>query len=228
MNDEIITSIKNDIFEYIHTNQPARIIEFNHVEMTATVQLLSKFKIKGMEQIPKYIYRVPVGYSRSKVFGERIPLKKDDIVFLSFSEFDLEKILTSCMPSSFEGNSKFDLNDAVITTCISLKDTKMPDENVNDWCLFNLETGHKVIFKEDGVYEIYAKKIYMEAEEEIEINTPTINAINSKFNVRDIKAKSIVIDTLNALKSAVIKSIDFLTHKHDNVQNGPGETGGPS
>ena len=61
MNDEIITSIKKDIYEYIHTNIPARIIDFNHVDMTATVQVIAKLKIRGIEQIPKAIYRVPVG-----------------------------------------------------------------------------------------------------------------------------------------------------------------------
>ncbi|MGL5583169.1 MAG: Gp138 family membrane-puncturing spike protein [Cetobacterium sp.] len=227
MNEKIIKSIKSDIFEYIHTNQPARIIEFNHVEMTATVQLLGKFKIRGQEQVPKYIYRVPAGYSRSKNFAERIPLKKDDIVYLSFSEFDLEKILTSGLPESFIGDDKFDLNDAVIVTCISLKNQKMPDDNQNDWCIFNLKTGHKIIFKEDGTYEINAKKLIMNIDEEIEINTPIINALNSQFNVKSIKAESIITDTVNALKSAIIKGIDFLLHKHGGVTGGPSDTGGP-
>lgn len=119
MNQQIINSIKSDIYQYIHTNIPARIIDFNHIEMSATVQIIAKLKVRGIEFVPKYIYRVPVGHNRTKIFGQRSPLKKDDIVFLSFSEVDLEKILTTGLPESILGEEKFSLNDAVITTCIS-------------------------------------------------------------------------------------------------------------
>lgn len=227
MNQQIINSIKNDIYQYIHTNIPARIIDFNHIEMTATVQIIAKLKVRGIEFLPKYIYRVPVGHNRTKIFGERSPLKKDDIVFLSFSEVDLEKILTTGLPESILGDEKFNLNDAVITTCISLKNQKMPENNKDDWCLFNFETGHKIIFKENGVYEIYAKKIYLQADDEIEINTPIINALKSDFNIKNIKAKSIITNTFEALKLAIIKGINFLSHRHGNVSNGEGETGEP-
>lgn len=227
MNQQIINSIKNDIYQYIHTNIPARIIDFNHIEMSATVQIIAKLKVRGIEFVPKYIYRVPVGHNRTKIFGERNPLKKDDIVFLSFSEVDLEKILTTGLPESILGDEKFNLNDAVITTCISLKNQKMPEDNKDDWCLFNFETGHKIIFKENGVYEIYSKKIYLQADDEIEINTPVINALKSDFNVKNIKAKSTITDTFKALESAIIKGINFLLHRHGNVSNGDGETGEP-
>ncbi|MGL5625471.1 hypothetical protein, partial [Cetobacterium sp.] len=110
MNQKLIESIKNDIYEYIHTNIPARIISFNHIEMSATIQIIAKLKIRGVEQVPKYIYRVPVGHNRSKTFGERNPLQKDDIVFLAFSEVDLEKILITGLPESILGDERFNLN----------------------------------------------------------------------------------------------------------------------
>lgn len=257
MNQQIINSIKNDIYQYIHTNIPARIIDFNHIEMTATVQIIAKLKVRGIEFLPKYIYRVPVGHNRTKIFGERSPLKKDDIVFLSFSEVDLEKILTTGLPESILGDEKFSLNDAVITTCISLKNQKMPENNKDDWCLFNFETGHKIIFKENGEYEIYGKRILLNADEDItlksktlnintieriatttkiininstsniEIETPIINALKSQINASGLKVKQLISDTISAIKSAVIKGIDFSLHKHGNVSNGEGETGEP-
>lgn len=257
MNQQIINSIKNDIYQYIHTNIPARIIDFNHIEMTATVQIIAKLKVRGIEFVPKYIYRVPVGHNRTKIFGERNPLKKDDIVFLSFSEIDLEKILITGLPESILGDEKFSLNDAVITTCISLKNQKMPENNKDDWCLFNFETGHKIIFKENGEYEIYGKRILLNADEDItlksktlnintteridittkiininstsniEIETPIINALKSQINASGLKVKQLISDTISAIKSAVIKGIDFSSHKHGNVSNGEGETGEP-
>lgn len=226
MNEEIITSIKNEVYEYIHTNIPATVESFDPVSMTATVKILAKFKIRGIEQVPKNIYRVPVGHNRSEVFAERTPLKKGDIVLLSFSEFSLEKILSTGKPESVLGSSKFDLTDAIITTCISGDRGKLPKEHSNDWVLFNLETGHEIIFRENGVYEIKAKKMIMNIDDEIEINTPTINALKSHLNVKSIKATSIITDTLEAVKSAVIVAIDFITHKHGGVQGGKDKTGG--
>lgn len=217
MNDEIITSIKKDIYEYIHTNIPARIIDFNHVDMTATVQIIAKLKIRGIEQIPKAIYRVPVGHNRSKVFGERIPLQKDDIVYLSFSEVSLEKILSTGTPEGVLGDSKFDLTDAVITTHISLNTGKMPKENKEDWCLFNYETGHKLVFKKNGELEIFNKKLTIIAEESIELDTPIINAPKSTLNIKKVIATESVSD----------REIILGDHKHGGVQGGLSDTGGP-
>lgn len=241
MNETIVNAIKNDIYEYIHTSLPARIIDFNHVDMTATIQILAKLKIRGIEQVPIALYKVPVGYSKCKNFAERIPLKRDDIVYISFSEVSLEKILTTGMSESVLGNSKFDLSDAVITTCISLQNSKLTDENKDDWCLFNLKTGHKIIFKETGEIEIISKKTLINSDEEIElksktikinasskieITTPLINALNSHLNIKSIEAINVITDTFEALKSAVIKGIDFITHKHGGVKVGADKTGG--
>lgn len=217
MNNQIIDSIKKDIYEYIHTNIPARIIDFNHIDMTATVQIIAKLKIRGIEQIPKAIYKVPVGHSRSKVFGERNPLQKDDIVYLSFSEVSLEKILSSGTPEGVLGDSKFDLTDAVITTHISLNNSKMSPENKDDWCLFNFETGHKLVFKKNGELEIFNKKLTVAAEESIDLNTPVINAHESTLNIKKIVAT----DSVSA------KGIILENHKHGDVQSGPNQTGGP-
>lgn len=213
----MINSIKKDIYEYIHTNIPARIIDFNHVDMTATVQIIAKLKIRGIEQIPKAIYRVPVGHSRSKVFGERIPLQKDDIVYLSFSEVSLEKILSTGTPEGVLGDSKFDLTDAVITTHISLNTGKMPEENKEDWCLFNYETGHKLVFKKNGELEIFNKKLTVIAKESIELNTPVINAPESMLNIKQVIAT----------ESVSANGIKLEKHKHGDVQSGQNDTGGP-
>lgn len=227
MNEKIVNSIKKEVYEYIHTSIPAAVVDFNHVEMTATVQLLAKFKIRGIEQIPKAIYKVPVGHSKSSNFAERVPFKKGDIVFLSFSEVSLEKILSTGAAETVLGDSKFDLTDAVIITCISLQNNKLPDTNKDDWCLFNLNTNHKIVFKDNGDVEVLSKKISLHAEESIEINTPIINALESTLNIKAINSKNIITETFDATKSAIIKTIDFIKHIHSGVQGGSSNTGGP-
>ncbi|MEG3013093.1 MAG: Gp138 family membrane-puncturing spike protein [Cetobacterium sp.] len=208
MNEMIMKELKNEIYEYIHTNIPASIIEFNHESMTATIQILAKLKIRGQEQIPKEIFSVPVGHNRSSSFAERIPLKKGDIVFVSFSEVSLEKILSTGSPEGTLGSAKFDLSDAVITTCISLEEGKLPAENENDWCVFNLKTNHKIVFKENGELEIFCKKTSINADEEITINSPKINAASSILTV----------------KKAIIAGIDFEKHVHGGIQKGTDKT----
>ena len=227
INSKIIDSIKEDIYEYIHTGIPASVIDFDHVHMTATVQILAKLKVRGIEQIPKAIFKVPVGHSRVKSFAERFPVKKGDIAMLQFSEITLEKILDSGVYEEVVDTSKFDISDAVITSFLSKSKDKLPNDNKDDYCLYNLNSGHKIIFKENGEIEVFTKKLSLNVEESIEIETPIINALNTQFNVKGIKAESIITDTLNSLKSAIIKGIDFLSHIHSGVKGGPDKTQGP-
>ncbi len=84
-----------------------------------------------------------------------------------------------------------------------------------------------LVDKKTGEIEVSSPRILIKAEEEISIDTPIINAPKSKLNVKSVKATSIITDTFNAVKSALIKGIDFLSHVHSGVQAGNDDTGGP-
>uniref|UniRef100_UPI002616AEFC Gp138 family membrane-puncturing spike protein n=1 Tax=uncultured Cetobacterium sp. TaxID=527638 RepID=UPI002616AEFC len=162
-----------------------------------------------------------------KSFAERFPVKKGDIAMLQFSEVTLEKILDSGVYEEVVDTSKFDISDAVITSFLSKSKDELSNDNKDDYCLYNLNSGHKIIFKENGEIEVFTKKLSLNVEESIEIETPIINALNTQFNVKGIKAESIVTDTLNSLKSAIIKGINFISHVHSGVKGGPDKTQGP-
>lgn len=228
MNEKMLEVIKEDIYSYIHTSIPAKIIKFDHVEMTATIQILGKLKIRGQEQVPKEIFRVPVGHLRTENFAQRIPLSENDLVLVSFSEVSLEKILKTGMPESVLSGSRFDLTDAIISVPLALEGNKLPSENEKDFCTWNLKTGHSYIFKENGDLDFDVGNLNIKAENIniktgiIEIDSPIINAVKSILTI-----KNIAVDMFSAIKSAMLVGIDFVKHKHGGVQGGQASTGTP-
>lgn len=190
---DLLRKFKVYTLSEIHTILPAKILQFDHIKMEATVLPLAKTTIAGTEITPQPITRCPVCFLNDSTFSIRHPLKKGDLVVLGFSEVSLEKILKSKEPSSVINTKRFNLSDAIVLGTIDSENDTMPDFNSEDLLIINKETGHKIIFKKDGSIETTVEIITAP-------NAVTINAPNATINCKHLNASDDVVAGKISLK----------------------------
>jgi hypothetical protein len=112
--------------ERVHTWLPARIIEFSHTTLRATVEptILKVVGPAGNEtKLPfPLILEVPVDTLLTEKFGLRMPYKKDDTVTIGFYERSVEEILRDIEQRDPLFSRKHHLKDAIVVQ------GRLPDE----------------------------------------------------------------------------------------------------
>jgi hypothetical protein len=111
---DILEQAMRYTLNYVHTNIPGIIINFDASEKLADVQPSIKTKVLDgrVLDMPK-IVRVPIIFNRSQDFSDTFPLKKGDGVLIFFSERALERWVDNGHNSEPGVSRKFDLTDAV-------------------------------------------------------------------------------------------------------------------
>jgi len=104
--------------ERVHTWLPARIIEFDHEKLRATVEPTIK-KVVGPDgnetKLPyPLILEVPVDVLLTKYFVIRPPYKKDDTVSIGFYERSVEEIVRDLEQRDPKFSRKHHLKDAIV------------------------------------------------------------------------------------------------------------------
>ena len=143
----------------LHTCMFAKIVSYDPVENSATVQPLHKRKFKGENPINlPIIANVPVMSLVTGDFFIRIPYKKDDVVLLVFSERSYDSIINLGVDQD-ETKRKHNLEDAVVIGGINLFSNNLSSTNSNDMLIAKKDMSSKVVIQANGNIVIEASNI---------------------------------------------------------------------
>ena len=118
-----------------------KVVEFDALKMKAKIQPLPS-------EEHSLLINVPVMSFITKDFYIRLPLKKDDIVVVLFSDNDLDNILLGS--DNKETDRKHDLSDSICIGGIIPFTEEFTDDNEDDLIISHRENTAKIVIKENG------------------------------------------------------------------------------
>ncbi len=190
----------------VHTTLPCQITEVDLVNGYCSCKILVKVS-NGNEFIehPPLI-KVVLDYDISGNTVIRKPRKKNDYVYVTFSETAIDRIIKDGRTQEPISGERFGLNGAFISRGFKLDDDELNHEYLEDLLIENRAAGTIIAIKDNG--EVLFKpgnglfKIDGKLEVTQKINSPTIEAEES-------------------LKGA---GAEFIGHGHGGVQGGNANT----
>jgi hypothetical protein len=112
---DVINSSVDQVLRNLHTGLPGKVVSYSNTSKLAVVQPSIKYRGNDGSLLPMpKIYDVPVKQLCTQTAGIFLPIKKDDFIWIAFSEKALDTFISSLGQESDPGDDrKFDLTDAV-------------------------------------------------------------------------------------------------------------------